>query len=69
MPTTTSIHLARRAIEVAESKIGMEDLARRLGAPESIVRAWRDGRESMPPRKYVLLIDVMADVDPGWKPE
>ena len=69
MPTTTSIQLVQRAIEAAEAKVGTEELARRLKAPVSTVRAWRDGHGAMPPKKFVLLIDVMAELDPRWKPE
>ena len=69
LPNTTSIQLARRAIENAEAKVGMEELARRLKAPASTVRAWRDGHLAIPQAKFVLLIDMMATIDPQWKPE
>ena len=69
MPTTTSILLVRRAIEAAESKLSMEELARRLKAPESTVRAWRDGHAPIPQQKFVALIDVMIEVNPDWRPE
>jgi hypothetical protein len=69
LPTTTSIQLVRLAIAAAEAKIGMEELVRRLKAPESTVRAWRDGHGAIPQKKFVLLIEVMTDVDPHWKPE
>jgi len=47
----------------------MEELVRRLKAPESTVRAWRDGHGAIPQKKFVLLIEVMADVNPHWKPD
>ncbi len=58
--------LVARAIEVAEQKIGIEELARRLNAPDTTVRAWRDRHASMPERKFLLLVDVLAELDVGW---
>jgi len=69
LPTTTSIQLVRLALAAAEKKLGMEMLARRLKAPETTVRAWRDGHSAIPQAKLAMLVDVMSDVDPHWKPE
>lgn len=69
MASTTSIQLVRMALAAAEAKLGMEMLARRLKAPETTVRAWRDGHSAMPQPKLVMLVDVMAEVDPHWKPD
>ena len=63
------IQLTRQAIAAAEKKIGMIELARRLKAPETTVRAWREGHGAMPQSKFALLIEVMAAVHPYWNPE
>ena len=66
---TTSIQIIRRALEAAEAKIGMVELARRLKAPESTVKAWRDGHGAPPQAKAVSLIHLMAQVLPDWTTE
>ena len=59
-----------RAIEVAEKHLGTDDLAARIGAPASTVRAWRMGHATMPERKYLKLVDLLAELEPQWdKPE
>jgi hypothetical protein len=59
--------LIARALEIAEKKIGMDELSRRLNAPDSIVRAWRDGHATMPEYKFLSLVDVLTELDPSWK--
>ena len=58
--------LVVRAIEVAEQRLGMEELARRLKTPDTTVRAWRDRHATMPERKFLLLVDVLAELDVTW---
>jgi hypothetical protein len=69
LSTTTSIQLVRLALQAAEKKLGIEELARRLKAPDTLVRTWRDGYSAIPQSKFELLISVMSDVDEHWKSE
>jgi len=59
--------LVMRALEVVEKKIGLQELARRLGMPPETVTAWRDGMATMPERKFLKLVDVLTDLDPDWR--
>jgi hypothetical protein len=54
------------ALEAAEKRLGMEELAIRLKAPATTVRAWRMGHATMPERKFVMLIDILASIEPTW---
>jgi len=58
--------LVKRALQVAEGRLGMEELAARLKAHSSTVIAWRDGHATMPERKFLLLVDVLTELDPSW---
>ena len=55
-----------KALQVAEVKLGMEELSRRINAPAEQIRGWRMGRATMPERKWFMLIDILLDVDPNW---
>jgi hypothetical protein len=59
--------LVMRALEVVEKKIGLHELALRLGMPPETVTAWRDGMATMPERKFLKLVDVLTDLDPSWR--
>jgi len=58
--------LIRRALAVAERRLGIEELAARLTAHHTTVAAWRDGHATMPERKFLLLVDVLTELDPTW---
>ncbi|HKU45674.1 MAG TPA: hypothetical protein VJQ58_02245 [Burkholderiales bacterium] len=58
--------LVMRALEVAENRLGMEALSRRLGAPETTIRDWRMGFATMPERKWFRLVDILMDIEPDW---
>lgn len=58
--------LVMRALEVVEKKVGIHELARRLGMPPETVTAWRDGMATMPERKFLKLVDVLTELDPTW---
>ena len=66
MQLRPSAKLVTRAIERAEAQVGMDELARRLGAHPFIVRSWRDGRGIMPGAKFLALIDLLSEIDPAW---
>jgi transcriptional regulator with XRE-family HTH domain len=58
--------LISRAIDVAEKRLGMEELARRLGVSESIIQTWRMGRAAMPQSDFLRLIDILTSLDIQW---
>jgi hypothetical protein len=58
--------LIARALIVAETKLGKEELCRRLVAPESSIRAWRSGYATMPEYKFLRLVDILTELDPSW---
>jgi hypothetical protein len=55
-----------RAIEVAEKLLGTEELAIRVGVPPTTIRAWRMGHAGVPPQKFVRVVEILADLEPGW---
>ena len=70
MEKAVATTVAIRAIEVAEKHLGTDELAVRLKAPATTVRAWRMGHATMPERKFLLLVDLLAQLEPQWdKPE
>lgn len=58
--------LVMRGLEIAEKCLGIEALCSRLGATESSVRGWRFGHADMPEPKFLLLVDLLAELDPQW---
>jgi hypothetical protein len=58
--------LISKGLEIAEKYLGMEELCRRLGAPDSTIKAWRFGHATMPERKFLLLVDILMELDPNW---
>lgn len=59
--------LISRALEVAEKHLGTEELCRRLVVPEDSIRAWKLGNATMPQYKFLRLVDILTELDPGWK--
>jgi hypothetical protein len=59
--------LIARALDVAEKRLGMRELCRRLVAPETMIRAWHLGHTAMPKYKFLQLVDLLAELDPSWK--
>jgi hypothetical protein len=47
-------------LEVAEAKLGIEELARRLKISSDQVRAWRDGQILAPEHKLLAVADVLV---------
>ena len=58
--------LVSRALAVAEKRLGMEELCRRLVAPEALLQAWRLGHSTMPEYKFLRLVDILTELDPSW---
>lgn len=58
--------LIERALQIAERRLGLEELSRRLVAPETTIRAWRLGYASMPEYKFLRLVDLLTELDPSW---
>ena len=59
--------VSMRAIEVAENHLGTEELAKRVGVPPTTIRAWRMGHAGVPPHKFAKLVEILADLEPGWQ--
>src|SRR5436190_18446902 len=59
--------LVNRALEMAERRVSIEELSKRLNALDSTVRAWRDGVAVMPKSTFLLLVDVLTELDPSWR--
>ena len=64
---TPAASLVKHALEVAEKRLGIQELSRRFSAPDATVRAWRDGLAAMPKPTFLLLVDVLTELDPTWK--
>ena len=58
--------LIARGLEIAEKRLGMLELSVRLGSPAESIKAWRMGHATMPERKFLLLVDILTDLDPNW---
>jgi len=58
--------LITRGLEIAEKRLGIEELAKRLGAAETSIRAWRFGHATMPEYKFLRLVDILTVLDPAW---
>jgi hypothetical protein len=59
--------LITRALAIAEQRLGMHELAARLGAAPDTIRIWRYGQASMPERKFLKLIDIITELDVDWQ--
>jgi len=58
--------LVARALKVAEKHLGIDELARRLVAPETLIRSWEMGFATMPEYKFLRLVDILTELDPTW---
>lgn len=55
-----------KGLEIAEKHLGIEELAVELGAPATLIQAWRMGHATMPERKFLKLVDILSAIDPSW---
>ena len=46
-------------LALAAKRLGREELAERLGVPDSLLTAWMSGHASMPDRKLLELADLI----------
>ena len=58
--------LITKALEIAEKRLGIEELSKRLGEHETAIRAWRFGHATMPEHKFLQLVDMLIELDPNW---
>jgi hypothetical protein len=58
--------IVTRVIAFAEDKLGIHELARRVNAPEMLLRAWRDGHATVPRDMFLRLVDVLLELNVGW---
>ena len=58
--------LITRGLEVAEKRLGMAELSRRLDVPDSTINAWRFGHATMPEYKFLRLVDILNELEPDW---
>lgn len=58
--------LVCRALEIAEKRLGVRELALRLKVSEDVITAWRYGESTMPSQKFLDLVDMLVDVQPTW---
>ena len=55
-----------KGIEIAQSRLGIDELCTRLAAPETLLRAWQLGHIAMPEAKFLRLVDILTELDPKW---
>jgi ribosome-binding protein aMBF1 (putative translation factor) len=50
----------------AEKRLGIEELAKRLGAAESTIRSWQTGAAEMSDKEFLLLVDILTEHAPEF---
>ena len=58
--------LVMRALDVAEKRLGIDELSRLLEAPDTMIRAWRFGHATIPEAKFLKLVDILTDLAISW---
>ena len=58
--------LIARALDVSERRLGIEELAKRLDAAATTVRAWRLGHATMPEDRFLKLVDILTELAVDW---
>ncbi len=59
--------LVSRVLEVCLCQLGNVELARRLGVTPVLVDMWRTGEAPIPQREFLILVDVLVSLNPGWE--
>jgi hypothetical protein len=58
--------IVQRAIEFAQKRLGMEEFARQIGAPPTIIAAWRIGAVAVPDATFLRVIELVTALDPNF---
>ena len=43
--------------------LGPDELSARLNAPPELIQTWLNGHATMPQRKFLLLVDILVELD------
>jgi hypothetical protein len=54
-----TIQLLKRGVRI----LGLPELAKRLNTPPESLQLWMDGLATMPERKFLALVDILAADD------
>jgi len=55
-----------KALEIAEKRLGVVELAKRLYTTVSLIQAWRMDHATMPEYKFLRLADLLNELEPDW---
>ena len=58
--------LVMRGLAIAEKRLGIEELCKRLGAPETMIRGWQMGLDEMPDKTFLQLVDILTELEPDF---
>ena len=53
----------RAILKKALEKMGAESLVARLNTPIAQIQAWINGEDVMPAPKFLMLVDILGDID------
>jgi CheY-like chemotaxis protein len=59
--------LIMRGLQLAEERLGLDELARRLDVALPTIEDWRTGLATMPESKFLQLIDIVVGIEPAWQ--
>ena len=52
-----------KALERALRSLGPDELSARLKSPPELIQTWINGHATMPERKFLLLVDLLDEID------
>ena len=53
----------RTILKKALKKMGADSLVARLNTPMAQIQAWINGQEPMPSPKFLMLVDILGEID------
>lgn len=59
--------LIGRVLEVCVRELGVVEVAKRLRVTPVLVDMWQTGQAPMPQREFLVLVDVLVALSPGWE--